>query len=197
MIYKLLRDSGFINRFADKILSPVIASIDANDIGERPAQPGELADIIAYYNSDEPYNPEVQDQAFMDALLMVIRYFGGIRDQSKKISRAEMILDVKARRVEEDNKILEMPEYVPFWQHAIHALPEMEDVDIVIWPEKKTGEWKAQVVPDAPDSFGRRGRKLPWVDPLPEGVKFIHKGEFFAVADSRDALLDYIRKFAE
>ena len=196
LIYDYLKINGFVDKFADKKLSSIIAAVDANDIGERPAAPGELADIVSYYNSDDPYNSEVQDEAFADAVKMVIRYFSGIKAEADKVANAEKLL-AAAKRVEEDNKILEMPNFIPFWQTAIFKLPNLVDVDIVIWPEPKTNEWKAQVVPDAPDSFGRRGRKLTWVDPLPEGVKFIHKGEFFAVADSKEALLDYIRNYAE
>ena len=196
LVYEYLKTIGYIDRYADKKLSPIIASVDANDIGERPAQPGELADIVAYYNSDDPYNSEVQNQAFLDAVMMVVKYFSGIKTETDKILNAKNVL-FSAKRVKEDKRILELPEYVPFWQHAIHALHDMEDVDIVIWYEPKTDEWKAQVVPDAPDSFGKRGRKLSRVTPYPKGVKFIHTAEFFAVADSKDALLDYIRKYAE
>ena len=196
LIYDYLKINGFINKFVDKKLSPIIAAVDANDIGERPAAPGELADIVSYFNSDDPYNSDIQDGAFTDAVKMVIKYFNGVKAKADKVANAEKLL-ASAKRVATDERILEMPNFIPFWQTAIFELPGLEDIDIVIWPEPKTGEWKAQVVPDAPDSFGKRGRKLTWVDPLPEGVKFIHKGEFFAVADSKEALLEYIRNYAE
>ena len=90
-----------------------------------------------------------------------------------------------------DEKTLLLPGYLPGWNDVIFYVPEYDNIDVVIWKDKKEGTFKAQVVPDEPGSFGRRGRKIPHTE-AGDDIVFIHKGEFFGVFKTLEAALEHI-----
>ena len=196
LIFNWLKEKEYINELIISKLEKLVRIIDLNDTGVRPAKIYEIPEAISYMNSDDVYNDGVQNDAFSIAVYYMIDFLSGIKAEGEKLWNAVDKLKecINNRPLE---GVLEMSEYIPFWDVGIFDIPELDDVDIVIWEEKRTGEWKTQVVPDLPGSFGRRGRKLVCVEPYPKGIKFIHKGEFFAVAEDKEDLLDYIRDYAK
>ena len=190
LIYEWLKSRGVINEFEQEELDPFVEMVDQNDIGiyQGPYQ-GTFPWMVALHNSENIYSSE-QDERFVEMVKTALTILDDIekRAEAKKES---------LKRLKESKEILpgvlELPEYLPGWDELIFKLPEFNHIDLVVWYDQTQKVWKIQQVPDKPGSFGRRGRKVPYRDPLPKGCQFIHKGEFFGVKDSKEALIDYIK----
>jgi len=200
MIYSWLKENNKISDRVAKELDDVIADIDANDIGIRPFQPGELAWVINNLNSDNPYDVSLQNNQFSKAVGLVSEVFSNIKAKAEAMDAA--ISELKSSKIYKLDKkdklsIAEIPEDAvnanKLWYNIIHELPEFKDVDLVIRYNKQTGEWNAQTVSTPDDAFAKKGRRIKVSDSLPEGVKFVHKGEFFMVAETKEALIDYLK----
>jgi len=200
MIYKWLKDQNKISTRVAKELDNVIADIDANDIGVKPFKPGELAWVINNLNSDNVYDVSLQNNQFYKAVELVSEVFSNIKAKADKMDEA--IVELKSSKIfklKEDDKFsiamipVDAEAANKVWYEIIHEVPEMDNVDLIIRYNKQTGEWNAQTVSTPEDAFAKKGRRIRVSNPLPEGVKFVHNGEFFMVADSKEALLSYLK----
>ena len=200
MIYKWLKEQGKISSRVAVELDDVIKAIDENDIGVKAFQPGELAWIISNLNADNVYDIAVQNNQFSKAVGLTSEVFDSIKNKAEMMDKAiEELKFSKVYKLKEDDKfsIAEIPEDAEaankIWYNVIHEIPEFDNVDLVIRFNKATGEWNAQTVSTPEDSFSKKGRRIKVVDPLPKGVKFVHKGEFFMVAETKEALINYLK----
>ena len=200
MIYKWLKEKGLVSKRVTVELDSVIEAIDANDIGIRPFQPGELAWVISNLNADNVYDIAVQNNQFSKAVGLVSEVLNSIKTKAEAMDTAiEELKSSKVFKLKEDDKfsVAEIPEDAEaanrIWYNVIHEVPEMEQVDLVIRFNKQANEWNAQTVSLPNDQFAKKGRRIQVVNPLPEGIKFVHKGEFFMVAETKEALLDYLK----
>ena len=190
LVYKYLKDNDYINEFEQEELEPLVDMVDKNDVGkwEGPYE-GTFPWIVAIHNDNDIYSSE-QDKRFVDAVKLALRILEDIADRSEVKMKS---LEALKKSKEILPGVLELPKYLPGWNDLIFKLPEFDDIDLVIWHDDVQGKWKVQQVPDKPGSFGRRGRAVPYREPLPEGCEFLHRGNFFGVFNSKEALIDYIK----
>ena len=200
MIYKWLKENNKISGRVAEELDSVVKVIDENDIGIRPFNPGELAWVISNLNSDNVYDNTAQNNQFSKAVRLVSEVLNSIKTKAEAMDAAiEELKFSKVYKLNSKDKfsVAEIPVNAEaankIWYNVIHEVPEMEQVDLVIRFNKQANEWNAQTVSLPNDQFAKKGRRIQVVDPLPEGIKFVHKGEFFMVAESKEALLDYLK----
>ena len=190
LVFEYLRSIGKIDKFEAEELKEFVRMVDENDIGvyQGPWE-GTIPWTISLHNAKDIYSPE-QDERFVEMVKLVVNI---IRDaKTAAASKRRTFLALKDAK-EVLPGVLEMPAYLPGWQDMIFSIPELDHIDLVIWYDEIQKVWKIQQVPDAKGSFGRRGRKVRWSDPLPKGAEFIHKGEFFGVFKTKEDLLEYIK----
>jgi len=190
LIYQYLLDNGFINEFEQEELEQLVEMVDKNDIGkwEGPYE-GTFPWMVALHNGEDIYSND-QDRRFVEAVKMAI---GILTDISNRAGVKMESLEALKKSKEVLPGVLELPKYLPGWNDLIFKLSEFNPIDLVIWYDETQNKWKIQQVPDAPGSFGRRGRPVPYREPLPEGCEFLHRGNFFGVFNSKEALIDYIK----
>jgi len=190
LIYQYLLDNGFINEFEQEELEPLVDMVDANDIGKwEGLYQGTFPWMVSLHNGEDIYSPQ-QNARFVDMVRETVKILEDISSRAAvKIGTLENLRTSK----EVLPGVLEMPTYLPGWQDVIFSIPELDHIDLVIWYDESQKVWKIQQVPDAKGSFGRRGRKVRWNNPLPKGATFIHKGEFFGVFTNKEDLLEYIK----
>jgi len=200
MIYSWLKEKDKISSRVAKELDNVIKNIDANDIGIRPFNPGELAWVVSNLNSDNVYETTLQNNQFSKAVGLISEVLNSIKTKAEAMdAAAEELKSSKVYKLKEDDKffIAEIPVEAEnankIWHNVIHEIPEFNKVDLVIRYNKGVDEWNAQTVSTPEDRFSKKGRRIKVIDQLPEGIKFVHKGEFFMVADSKEALIDYLK----
>jgi len=190
LVFEYLRSIGKIDKFEAEELKEFVRMVDENDIGvyQGPWE-GTIPWTISLHNAKDIYSPE-QDERFVEMVKLVVNI---IRDaKTAAASKRRTFLALKDAK-EVLPGVLEMPAYLPGWQDMIFSIPELDHIDLVIWYDEIQKVWKIQQVPDTKGSFGRRGRKVRWSDPLPKGATFIHKGEFFGVFSNKEDLLEYIK----
>jgi len=174
-------------------LKPIIDIIDANDIGVRISKSYELPAIISCYNNKDIYSDE-QYGCFMEAVkvcMTIVKSY--IIDEANKVMAKEMLSDSES--LEGIEKVLVSCEgYIPKWGDAIHDMPEMDGYEVLVWEDEEKGTWNASTISKEKDVYGPRGVFLTHVEPLPEGMVFIHKGEFYAVSESLDAMSNYLHQ---
>ena len=194
MVFDWLVEQGYINPLLEKNMRPLIKMIDENDIGVRPAQVGELPNIVAGFNRVE--DEAAQEAAFEYVVNMLMRIVENHITEAAKELKAQVAAE-RGEEVIEGVLKVNVEGTAPYLILNYIAEHGPENIDIIYWQDSRTGEWKAQVVPEAPGSFKRRGRGFQVIDPLPEGIKFVHKAQFFMVAETEDALLDYIKNYTK
>jgi uncharacterized UPF0160 family protein len=194
MVFDWLVEQGVINSILEKNLRPLIKMIDENDIGVRPAQVGELPNIVAGFNRVE--NETAQEAAFEYVIDMLMRIIGNYIVEAAKELKAQVAAE-KGEEVVPGVLKVNVDGTAPYLILNYIAEHGPENIDIIYWQDLNTKEWKAQVVPEAPGSFKRRGRGFQVIDPLPEGIKFVHKAQFFMVAENENVLLDYIKNYTK
>jgi len=188
LVFKFLVENGYINEVEEEALLPLMRIISDNDrgVGDKPT-PDSIIRVVQSMNEEDIYG-EDQNEAFWRASAMLLMFIENIASEANKMASRKAKLE-NSKEVE--NGILKIPEFIPFWNNLIFELPQFNDVDIVMWYDEIQGNWKAQVVPDAPGSFGKRGRALKNVEA--KGKEFIHVGEFFCVFDTEENLMNYLR----
>ena len=195
LVLDWLRDLGRISEAQYREVLPLMKIISDGDRGQGGPRPADsIVEFIAALNADDIYS-ETQTEAFEQAVDIVEGHLNRLFEVANKKEATQRALAEKAREVAPG--VLEMPQFLPFWNEVIHNLPELEGIDIVIWYDDVQGQWKAQQVPSAPGAFTPRGRQLPPVEGGVEGAIFIHPGKFFVVFDSKENLLAYIEKYAQ
>jgi len=189
LIFDYLQFRCRLDNYEVEELAGFIQMVDENDIGvyEGPRE-GTISWVIKLHNAKDIYSP-LQNERFAESVEMVIKV---IKD-AKASAAAKKTFEILRSAEEVLPGVLEMPEFIPGWQDMIFNLPELDRIDLVIWYDEYQEVWKIQQVPDAKGSFGRRGRKVRWSNPLPKGAEFIHKGEFFGVFSNKEDLLEYIK----
>ena len=190
LIYKYFRDNGFISKYEAVELDPFVKMVDENDIGiyQGPYE-GTFPWVVSLQNDADIYSKQ-QDVNFIKAVLEAMDIIVNVK--LRACQKEETFSTLKESKIILPG-VLEMPEYLPGWNDIIFDIEEFNHIDLVIWYDQVQNTWKVQNVPDKPDSFGRRGRPVPYVEPLPKDCVFIHKGNFFGVFKTKEALLDYIK----
>jgi len=196
LVYDWLRENNLIPESIMGELNKITEISDLHDIGIRKAQPGELPWIVANFNTDNPYGKQ-QHTAFNEALRFLYKMLKGLKRKAERLEEAKRRLTSEVKIVEELTKdgwkVLKFENgFIPNWQYVLPVIQEFSDVDIVYWYDENKQKWKAQVVPVKPDSFDRRNRALENLD-VP-GKVFIHNGKFFAVFETEDDLINYLKQ---
>ena len=190
LIFDYLQSVGKLDDFEVDELFEFIKLVDENDVGiyQGPWE-GTIPWTISLHNAQDIYSSE-QNERFTEMVKLVINI---IKDAKAAAASKRETFEALKNAEEVCPGVLEMPTYLPGWQDVIFNIPELDHIDLVIWYDESQKVWKIQQVPDAKGSFGRRGRKVIWSDPLPRGATFIHKGEFFGVFTNKEDLLEYIK----
>ena len=208
MVFDWLVSEGVIAPKLANKLEPLIRYIDANDIGVRPAKTGEYSWMIRHLNRDYNSTDDEHYEAFTYAVEFTIKILDSLYKDYIKAEKAKDVLYsgkvVLSDVVEFKDGVvrgfygLELPEYPDGWTDVIYD-KDFKNVDIIIYPDTKTGEWKAQTVNVSNDSYEKRGRKITvdedYISKPDNGIVFVHKGEFFMVAKDRDSLYKYLRRY--
>jgi len=190
LVFNYLVEKGHISPTAVKMLESTIQMVDENDIGIwEGVYEGTLPWIVSSMNSEDIYSEE-QDEAFLKAVDFVSGILESVKNRADKIDETKKILDSSKEILP---GVLEMPGYLPGWNDIIFDIEKLNHIDLVIWYDETQDKWKVQQVPDSKGSFGRRGRQVPFRDPLPDGCEFLHRGNFFGVFNSKESLIDYIK----
>jgi len=194
LVLDWLKDLGKISEAQYREVLPLMKIISDGDRGQGGPRPADsVIGIVQSLNADDIYS-ETQTERFEEAVNIIeghLRRLFAVADKKEATAKAL----AEAREVLPG--VLEMPDFLPFWNEVIFDLPELEEIDLVIWNDKVQGNWKAQQVPSAPGAFSPRGRQLPPVEGGVEGAIFIHPGKFFVVFDNKENLLAYIEKYAQ
>jgi len=190
LIFDYLKFRCRLDNFEVEELAGFVQMVDENDIGvyEGPWE-GTLPWVVSLHNAKDIYS-SLQNERFAESVEMVVKI---IKDAKASAASKRKTFEVLKDAEKVFPGVVEMPAYLPGWQDMIFSIPELDQVDLVIWYDDIQDTWKIQQVPDAKGSFGRRGRKVRWSDPLPKGATFIHKGEFFGVFKTKEDLLEYIK----
>ena len=199
MIWKWLKENGFVNKYTINELDEMIKKIDENDIGIRPAEAGEYSWLIRQFNAKNTYDHYKQSFQFFKALMFVNEILKNVKSRSEEAMKAEVQLaELKPFKLNEGDEfeVLEIPDEMEeaknMWQDVIYNLPQFDNVDVIVRHKPETDEWSAQTVNAGPNTYAKRGRAINVVQPYPEDIVFVHKGKFFMVAKTRDALLGYL-----
>jgi len=201
LVYKWLKEQNLIPRFIIPELDKIINIVDLHDVGQRKALPGELPYIVSKYNAEDPYGKE-QVNNFNTAVNIVYKVFSSLKRKGEKLPEIEnRILNestfiddlTKQTNKGDPNRVLEFSKgFIPFWNEVLPVLKRPYTmVDIVIWYDEKRDTWKAQTVPTIPGDFDKRGRIL--IDKDVPGKIFINKNGFFAVFDTKENLVNYLK----
>jgi len=194
-VYGYLKECGYISNRVAKTLDPLVRDIDLNDVGIKKSAIGEFSWTISQMNAANIYGEEQYAQ-FNKAIDMSVEVIKGVVEFSNKIDHSiDIFSKAEKFKLRDTDKfeICEISEYAPF--DGLFEFSRLDDADTVIWYDADQQKWKAQTVPDQPGSFGKRGRAIKVADKLPEGVEFVHVGEFFMVASSKEALVDYLKEY--
>ena len=195
LILDWLKDLKKISEAQYKEVLPLMKIISDGDRGQGGPRPADsIIELISALNTDNIYS-EAQADAFEQAVDIMEGHLKRLFAVADKKEATQKALASSAREVAPG--VLQMPQFLPFWNEVIFNLPELEGIDLVIWYDEVQGQWKAQQVPSAPGAFDAKGRQLPPVEGGVEGAIFIHPGKFFAVFDSKENLLAYIKKYAQ
>lgn len=184
-------------------IEEIVKMSDLQDLGIERANPGSLPHIISHFNSENNYGKE-QTNAFNKAVNFTYKYLKALKEKGKQLDETKRKLLSETEIVEEftreinnpnkPNRVLKFKNgYIPFWSAVLPTMEKFKDVDLVYWHDEKQNTWKVQTVPTLPGGFDKRGRVL--VEPVekPEGVIFIHKNQFFAVFQTEEDLLNYLK----
>ena len=192
-VYNYLKEEGYISDRVAHTLDKLVRDIDLNDVGIKKAEIGEFSWTISQFNADNIYSDEQYDQ-FLKAVDVAVTVISGVVNAANKKDAAIGVLQdgIKFKLNESDEfSVLEISEFTLFGG-VIHEIADLDDVDVVVWFDEIQNKWKSQTVPDAPGSFGKRGRAIKVQNPLPNGVEFVHVGEFFMVGDSKRDIIKYL-----
>ena len=198
MVFDWLISEGKIGGRLEKLLRPLIKMVDDNDIGVRQAGEWEFPMIISKMNEEYNAPQEAHYEAFLKAVEFTAKLIEGEVAKAEKLEKAtELLLNADTLDIGEEGEFrgLFINQYPEEWYDVINELEVLDDVDFIAWRDTKTGEFKAQTVAKEPGSFVKRGRKILVDDGRitndPDLV-FVHKGEFFMVAKTRDTLVKYL-----
>lgn len=177
--------------------------VSDNDVGNRKALPGELADMVKRLNSTDPYNSDIQSDAFYNVLRL-------LRPYVKKVIEADMsstevynwfstlpCLKVIYTTPVDHLGILDarlLPPPVPNWTEYIES-SWVPTAKYILLPGKFSSElghdtYTLRVIPDSPGSFTPRSHPCPQADN--SKIHFVHNSGFMAVATDEDQLYTYI-----
>lgn len=170
-------------------IAELVALVDANDVGEKKAGKWEFPAMVAAYNAANIYGEE-QNAAFEKAVAFAVDQISALKRAQDELAHAEKIIANSV--MVEDMDILELQEFVLNWNVFVNGTTRPE-VGSVMWYDATQNCWKAQVTPVAAGSFDFHGRKFLQA----EGMNFVHAAGFFAVADSRERMIDFLKNNRE
>lgn len=173
-------------------ISELVKMVDDHDTGVRKAGKFEYPSIIFAYNNDDIYGT-AQDDSFVEALECAIDFISSLKERQDKLVSAEVICN-KALSLEKEGlaDVVELSEFTIHWNKFFNG-EITSSIGAVIWEDKVQKNWKAQVTPKAIGSFEFNGKKF-LQDSL---MNFVHAAGFFAVATSREILIEYLKNSRE
>jgi len=188
LVWSWLKESGMLPDVP--MINQLIQLVDENDTGVRPSAPFELPAIVSRFNAQNPFGPE-QEASFEAAVSFVEGQIRALLAEFELHEEAKAV--AAAAKPSEIKGVVELPKFNRLWSHYINgeATPEIE---VVVWYDAAQKQWSAQTTPKQVGSFERTGRGIRALENLPEGMKFAHKGEFFACAETREALMSYLQE---
>jgi uncharacterized UPF0160 family protein len=181
LILHYLEGSGKLPVVDD--IREIIGLVDRQDNGIERRPLDSITSVISNLNTNDIYGEE-QNAAFNKAVAF-----------AEELVLAPLLK--KHIEAEEEMKVLEkiqlrtvvlLPGHMRHWQKVFNSVIN-PDVEAVVWEDDKAGDWKIQVAPVEPGSFERVGRGLEPRDYM----KFVHAGQFFAVAPDRASMERYVR----
>ena len=204
MVFDWLVNTKVIDSRLTKAMEPMIRMVDDNDIGVKPAAIGELSWIIRHLNPDYESSDKVFLDAYIDAANIVKKIIKSL-DVANEELKNTITMFHKANKVLEDDKnyALEFNTFPKNWQDYIYnldrAIAPDKELDIIIWYNAPDDTWQAQTINVSSDDYAKRGRKIvvdeDYISDIKNEIVFVHKGEFFMVGKSKDAVYKYLDKF--
>lgn len=176
-------------------ITELVELVDANDVGEKKAGKWEFPTMVAAYNAANIYGKN-QDAAFEKAVAFAVDQISSLKRSQDEMDQAKSICDNAMWLGEDENleDVVELPRFTINWNRFING--ENEDfskIGAVMWYDDVQNCWKAQVTPVASGSFDFHGRKFLSA----EGMTFVHAAGFFAVADSRERMITFLKNNRE
>ena len=170
-------------------INELVDLVDSNDTGVRPSGSFELPAIVSRYNAANPFGDD-QQAAFEAAVSFVEGQIRALITEYELHEEARAV--AAAAKPTEIEGVVELPSFNRLWSHYINGETKPE-VEVVVWYDAGQSQWSAQTTPKSVGSFERTGRGIHALEELPKGMKFAHKGEFFACANTRETLISYLK----
>ena len=204
MVFDWLVEEGAIDSNLEQAMRPLIKMIDDNDIGIAPSKIGELSWIIRHMNVSYECDDFKHNVAYKNSVGFVIKII-------KSLDKANEELLVTAKKFQEAKKVLETKkffglEFASFpknWQTFVNnnKHPNPKELDIIVWFNEPDNTWQAQTVNVSPTDFTKVGRNIQvddgYINDVENGITFVHKGEFFMVTKTKEALYKYLNKYLD
>jgi uncharacterized UPF0160 family protein len=87
--------------------------------------------------------------------------------------------------------ILILPQFAP-WQGAIRKRPE--EILYAMFPGRTVGSWNIQTVSKKESREPIKPLPKEWLDKLPDGCTFVHKGRFLAAFETQESAFEAVKK---
>ena len=203
MVFDWLISEGVIDEALKRSMATIVKMVDDNDIGVIPAKEGELSWIIRHMNVDYDSSNEEHDEAYLDSMYFMAKMIESL-DKANEELKVTMKKFQEADKVLEDGKYygLEFNSFPKNWQSYVygnkHPDPDKE-LDLIVWNNENDDTWQAQTVNVSATDYAKVGRSIKvddaYINDPDNDITFVHKGEFFMVAKTKDALYKYLDKF--
>ena len=198
MVFDWLVEEGKIGARLEESMRPLIKAVDDHDVGIRQAGNWEFPMLISKLNEEYSAPQEEHYKAFIGAVEFATKIFERELDKTNKEDRAlELLHSASTLNVGEECPFrgLYLNEFPEEWYSVIHEDSTFDDVDILVWKDTVSGEYKAQTVSVKDDGFKKKGRRILVDEDRIENdddIIFVHSGQFFMVAKSKEAIIDYL-----
>ena len=165
-------------------ISKLIKIVDDNDTGVKKAQEFEYPNLLKCFNHKDIYSDE-QDEAFGKAVEFAMVTLTSMKINQEEIVKAKDIV-ANSYMFDGNPAILELESFTPHWGYYVNA-QTMPHIKAVVWEDH--GKWKIKLTPKRAGSFEINGKILPQSDIM----EFVHSAGFFAVADSEESMIQYLK----
>ena len=200
MVFDWLVDEGVIDDTLKASMEPMIRMVDDNDIGVTPAKSGELPWIIRHMNADYYSNDSTHLNSYLSAVTTITRVIKSLDETNEKMKATiEAVKDAEVVLDDGSYHSLLFDKFPKGWHDLPYNGVIGKDVDIIVWHNENDDTWQAQTINEAPNDYSKRGRAISvdedYIDDKANDIVFVHKGEFFMVAKTKEALMTYLDKY--
>ena len=168
-------------------ISKLIKKVDDHDVGIQKSLSFEYSSLIKCYNHKDIYSL-YQDNQFEKAVEFAMTVINSLKEAQDESIKAQLIIN-DSSYFEGHENIIELKEYTGFWNQYINGETKPH-IKAVVWEDKDVNQWKVQIPPKKVGSFELNGKELQ----SDENMIFVHSGGFFAVAEDKKSMKNYILK---